>query len=186
MDKQEQILKAALKLFVEFGFHGTPTSKIAQEAGVSNGTLFHYYKTKDELVVALYIYIKTNLTACIDSNQVEGETIKATFKRMFLSSMYWAIENPIEFRFTQQFHSSPYLAMVSHEEILKQTKYLMDFMQEAINARVLKLLPVDLLFTLISNHIYGINEYLIATKMDDEKQNELIDQSFDLIWDMIT
>jgi AcrR family transcriptional regulator len=186
MDKQEQILIAALKLFVENGFHGTPTSKIAQEAGVSNGTLFHYYKTKDELVVALYIYIKTKLTACIGSNREEGETIKATFKRMFLSSMYWAIENPIEFRFTQQFHSSPYLSMVSHEEILKQTKHLMDFMQEAINARVLKPLPVDLLFTLISNHIYGINEYLIAAKMNEEKQKELIHQSFDLIWDMIT
>jgi len=186
MDKQEQILIAALKLFVEFGFHGTPTSKIAREAGVSNGTLFHYYKTKDELVVELYIYIKTKMTGCIDSGRIEGETIKATFKRMFISSMYWALENPIEFRYSQQFHSSPYLSMVSHEEILKQTKYLMDFMQEAIDARVLKPLPIDLLFTLISNHIYGINEYLITTKMDEEKQKELIDQSFDLIWDMIT
>jgi AcrR family transcriptional regulator len=186
MDKQEQILIAALKLFVEFGFHGTPTSKIAREADVSNGTLFHYYKTKDELVVALYIYIKTKMTGCIDSGRIEGETIKATFKRMFISSMYWALENPIEFRYSQQFHSSPYLSMVSHEEVLKQTKYLMDFMQEAIDARVLKPLPIDLLFTLISNHIYGINEYLIAAKMDEAKQKELIDQSFDLIWDMIT
>lgn len=186
MDKQEQILKAALKLFVEFGFHGTPTSKIVQEAGVSNGTLFHYYRTKDELVVALYIYIKTKLTGCIDNAKVEGETIKATFKRMFISSMFWALENPIEFRFTQQFHSSPYLSMVSHEEILKQMKHLMDFMQEAINARVLKPLPVDLLFTLISNHISGINQYLVASNVDEQKQKEVIDQSFDLIWDMIT
>jgi len=59
-------------------------------------------------------------------------------------------------------------------------------MQEAINARVLKPLPVDLLFNLISNHIYGINEYLISTKMNEEKQKETINQSFDLIWDMIT
>lgn len=186
MDKQEQILKAALKLFVEFGFHGTPTSKIAQEAGVSNGTLFHYYKTKDELVIALFIHIKTKLTGCIDNSRVEGETIKASFKRMYFSSMNWAIENPIEFRFTQQFHSSPYLSMVSHEEILKQTRYLMDFMQEAIHARVLKSLPVDLLFTLISSHIFGINEYLIASNVDEQKQKEIIEQSFDLIWDMIT
>ena len=85
-----------------------------------------------------------------------------------------------------EFHSSPYLSMVSHEEVLKQTKYLMDFMQEAIDARVLKPLPIDLLFTLISNHIYGINEYLIAAKMEEAKQKELIDQSFGLIWDMIT
>ena len=186
MDKKEQILKAALKLFVEFGFHRTPTSKIAQEAGVSNGTLFHYFKTKDDLVVALYIYIKSNLSACIDRNYTEEETIKSTFKRMFLSSMYWALKNPTEFRFTQQFHASPYLSMVSHEEILKQTKFFMDFMQEAIKAQILKPLPIDLLFTLISSHIYGINEYLVASNVDDQKQKEIIDQSFDLIWDMIT
>ena len=52
LDKPEKILSTALKLFVAYGFHGTPTSKIASEAGVSNGTLFHYFKTKDELVVA--------------------------------------------------------------------------------------------------------------------------------------
>lgn len=186
MDKREQILQAALKLFVEFGFHGTPTSRIAQEAGVSNGTLFHYFKTKDELVVALYVHIKTNLTGCIDTARVEGETVKSTFKRMFIASMYWALENPVEFRFTQQFHSSPYLGMVSHEEIMKQTRYLMDMMNEAIEARVLKPLPTDFLFTLISSQISGINEYLLASDLDSGKQKEIIEQSFDLIWDMIT
>jgi AcrR family transcriptional regulator len=39
LDKKEEILKTALKLFVEFGFHATPTSKIAKEAGIANGTL---------------------------------------------------------------------------------------------------------------------------------------------------
>jgi AcrR family transcriptional regulator len=42
MDKQQEILSAALQLFVANGFHGTATSKIAKEAGVANGTLFHY------------------------------------------------------------------------------------------------------------------------------------------------
>jgi AcrR family transcriptional regulator len=186
MDKKEQILQAALKLFVEFGFHGTPTSRIAKEAGVSNGTLFHYYKTKDELVVALFIHVKTKMAFCLEMNRTEGETIKATFKRMFIASLYWAKDNPIEFRFTQQFHSSPYLSMVSHEEIQKQTRCFMDMMQDAVSARVLKPLPVNLLFTLISSHIYGINEYLVLSNLDAEGQNEMINQAFDMIWDMIT
>ncbi|MBV5313917.1 MAG: TetR/AcrR family transcriptional regulator [Prolixibacteraceae bacterium] len=186
MDKQEQILKAALKLFVEFGFHGTPTSRIAQEAGVSNGTLFHYYKTKDELVVALYIYIKSNLAACMSGNRPAGETIKATFKREFIATLYWAKENPMEFRFTQQFLSSPYLSMISIDEIKKQTKHFFDLMQEAIDARVLKPLPLDLLFTLLSSHISGINQYLITSNLDAAKEQELIQTSFDLVWDMIT
>ncbi len=186
MDKQEQILKAALKLFVEFGFHGTPTSRIAKEAGVSNGTLFHYFKTKDELVVALYIYIKSNLASCVSGKKPEGETIKATFKREFISTLNWAKESPTEFRFTQQFMSSPYYSMVSNDEIQKQTKHFLDLMQEAIDARVLKPLPVNLLFTLLSSHISGINQYIISSNLDVEKEHELINLAFDLIWDMIT
>lgn len=186
MDKQEQILQAALKLFVEFGFHGTPTSRIAQEAGVSNGTLFHYFKTKDELVVALYGHIKTNLAGCIESNRVEGETIKASFKRMFISSLNWAMQYPMEFKFTQQFHSSPYLSMVNHEDVKNQTTRFIAFMQEAIDARILKPLPVDLLFTMISSHIYGLNEYLVAQKLEEDKRMEIVNLSFDMIWDMIT
>jgi len=186
MDKQEQILKAALKLFVEFGFHGTPTSRIAKEAGVSNGTLFHYFKTKDELVVALFVHIKSDMAFCINGVRPEGETLKATFKRVFIASLYWAKENPTEFRFTQQFHSSPYLSMVSNEEIQKQTKHFLDLMQEAIDSRVLKPLPVDLLFTLITNHIYGFNEYLINANLDQEKEHEQVNLAFELIWDMLT
>lgn len=186
MDKQEQILKAALKLFVEFGFHGTPTSKIALEAGVSNGTLFHYYKTKDELVVALYVRIKEEMTSCVDINTTEGETIKSKFKRIFIASMYWAMENPMEFRFTQQFHSSPYLSMISGREIEKHSRRFLDQMQEAINSRILKPLPVNMLFTLIGSHIAGIAEYLASADFDKPKQQEIINTAFELIWDMIT
>ena len=51
MNKREKIFSTALNLFVEHGFHGTPTSKIAKEAGVANGTLFHHFNTKEDLII---------------------------------------------------------------------------------------------------------------------------------------
>ncbi len=38
--KKQQLLDTALSLFVEHGIQGTATAKIAQQAGVANGTLF--------------------------------------------------------------------------------------------------------------------------------------------------
>ena len=75
IDSKEEILKAALKLFVEFGFHATPTSKIAKEAGVANGTLFHYYKTKEELILALYSDTKKRLTEYMYSNISKADSL---------------------------------------------------------------------------------------------------------------
>ena len=49
-EKEQKILDTSLKLFVERGFHGTSTAEIAKTAGVATGTLFHYFKTKEELI----------------------------------------------------------------------------------------------------------------------------------------
>jgi AcrR family transcriptional regulator len=46
-------MDAATRLFAEEGFHGTSTRKIATEAGVSEGTLFHYFGTKNILLLAI-------------------------------------------------------------------------------------------------------------------------------------
>ena len=51
----------ALRLFTRYGVDATPTSRISKEAGVSTGTLFHYFPDKDNLVGALYISIKKEM-----------------------------------------------------------------------------------------------------------------------------
>src|SRR3954452_16496739 len=52
--KSEAILKAALELFVERGFHGTPVPLIAERAGVGAGTIYRSFPSKEALVNALY------------------------------------------------------------------------------------------------------------------------------------
>src|SRR6478672_6905938 len=51
---KEQILEAALKLFRKHGMEGTTTKQISQKAGIAEGTLFNYFKTKEDL--ALYFF----------------------------------------------------------------------------------------------------------------------------------
>src|SRR4249919_1481712 len=53
---KERILKAALELFREKGLDGTTTRQISQKAGIAEGTLFNYFKTKEDL--ALYFFQK--------------------------------------------------------------------------------------------------------------------------------
>lgn len=48
-----QILDIALDHFIKYGFHGTSTRKIAQEADISSGLMFHYFPNKLALYEAL-------------------------------------------------------------------------------------------------------------------------------------
>ncbi len=54
-DKRAAILAATLRLISKNGFHGTAMSKVAKEAGVSAGIIYHYFDSKDELMDELYI-----------------------------------------------------------------------------------------------------------------------------------
>jgi AcrR family transcriptional regulator len=51
--RRQQILDAALRCFSRDGFHNTTTADIVRESGVSQGTLYLYFTTKDEIIVAL-------------------------------------------------------------------------------------------------------------------------------------
>jgi AcrR family transcriptional regulator len=51
--REQAILDAATRLFAGDGFHATSTRRIAAEAGVSEGTVFHYFGSKNDLMLAI-------------------------------------------------------------------------------------------------------------------------------------
>ncbi len=53
-DKRERILEGALKAFARKGFYNTKVSEIASEAGVADGTIYLYFKNKDDLLISLF------------------------------------------------------------------------------------------------------------------------------------
>jgi len=59
--KRKAILDAAVELFADRGIGHAPTSAISSAAGVAEGTLFTYFKTKDDLLNELYREMRTEI-----------------------------------------------------------------------------------------------------------------------------
>jgi TetR/AcrR family fatty acid metabolism transcriptional regulator len=53
-DKRERILAAAERVFARRGFFAARVSEIAKDAGVADGTIYLYFKSKDELLISLF------------------------------------------------------------------------------------------------------------------------------------
>lgn len=53
-EKYSQILEAAVKVFAEHGFHRSQVSKIAKTAGVADGTIYLYFKRKEDILISLF------------------------------------------------------------------------------------------------------------------------------------
>lgn len=186
MDKKKQLLQTALELFVEFGFHNTPTSRIAKEAGIANGTLFYFYPTKDDLVIALYLDIKRRVAEYIADCIKDKVSVKDVLKGYYSATLHWALDNKMEFRFIEQFNTSPYLKHITSEEIDRHIAPILDVLKQGIQDNVIKPIDVDIILILISGHTFGINTYLVAKQASAEEQELIINDTFELLWDMIS
>jgi TetR/AcrR family transcriptional regulator, fatty acid metabolism regulator protein len=66
VDKRRQILDAAIRVFARQGFHATRVSDIADEAGVAYGLVYHYFKSKDQVLNELFVERWSLLLAAIE------------------------------------------------------------------------------------------------------------------------
>ncbi|MES2376936.1 MAG: TetR/AcrR family transcriptional regulator [Bacteroidota bacterium] len=185
MSKQEKIQATALRLFVADGFHGTPTAKIAAEAGVANGTLFYHYKTKNDLVVALYNKIKDEHANNVQVFINRDEFITTKFRNIFIHSVNWALTNRDKFYYIQQFNFSPHLAQVSAETLEQHTFGYAGFIAEGIRKKLLKQQPVSLLISIFNGHVYGIYQYITSGDFEPAEKEKIINEGYDMLWDTL-
>jgi AcrR family transcriptional regulator len=72
VDKRRQILDAAVRVFARQGFHATRVSDIADEAGVAYGLVYHYFRSKDEVLNELFVERWSLLLAAIEEADRAG------------------------------------------------------------------------------------------------------------------
>src|SRR5580698_1456672 len=82
--KRERILDAAVKVFAAEGFYNAKVSQIAQAAGVADGTIYLYFKSKDDLLIQLFEdrmeRVNANLREAIDTESTATARLKRIVK----------------------------------------------------------------------------------------------------------
>ena len=73
VDRRRQILDAGIRVFARQGFHSCRVSDIADEAGVAYGLVYHYFKSKDQVMNELFTERWSLLLAAID--EVDGRSV---------------------------------------------------------------------------------------------------------------
>ena len=116
-NKREQIINATIKLISEYGFHGTPISMIAQEAGVGAGTIYRYFKDKNTLVFEIFTQVNGAFKQTLLHGYDEGQPIRDRFLHICRGIFQYGMKNPYEFKFIEQFYNSPYGTTLRREKI---------------------------------------------------------------------
>jgi len=85
-ERRSQILDAALTVFSSKGFHATNVSDVAAQAGVSQGTIYWYFDSKEELFTAAMLSVLTDFgqeaLASLEVCETASEKLRALGQRM--------------------------------------------------------------------------------------------------------
>ncbi|MGB7788894.1 TetR/AcrR family transcriptional regulator [Methanoregula sp.] len=180
-DKQEAILNTALTLFTERGFFGTPTSMISKEAGVGTGTLFFYFKTKEDLIDTLYRRIKSEAAQAMCQGIGTEKGTKAKLRRLWFNAVEWGIQNPAKMKFMEQFAYSPFVSTTAHEEGMSHFHFMQDLVREGIREGVVRDFDPPLLFCMMASSLSGLIARVSLT--DDPVEREaIIGQGLEFVW----
>ena len=76
-DRREDIIRAALATFGEKGIINTKIEEVAAEAGIGKGTVYEYFRSKEEMISAAIRYEMEDLAVQVKSRMDSGQTVKA-------------------------------------------------------------------------------------------------------------
>ncbi|MCX7570043.1 TetR/AcrR family transcriptional regulator [Tumebacillus sp. DT12] len=80
-EKYEAILSAAVKVIGQAGYHNAPISKIAREAGVADGTVYLYFKNKEDILISI---LRETIGTIVDRIQEELPGVEDPVKALHL------------------------------------------------------------------------------------------------------
>lgn len=185
MDKKDEILQAALDLFVDQGFHGAPMADIAKRANVAAGTIYRYFPSKNDLINELFHTLEREIQTVIKSgNSAEG-SIREKFLFLIRETIRYFIDHPRHFLYMEQYFNSPYSVSIHRDIVLGKGREDIwgDVFERGMLEGVIKDLPRPMLFALafgpmiflLRDHIRGF------IRLVDEE----ITRFAEICWDVI-
>lgn len=149
MSKREDILDAALELFAERGFYGTPVPLIAKCAGVGAGTIYRYFDSKEGLVNALFQKWKRALSQAMLEDFATDLPLRQTFHEALRRWIAFAQEHPTVMMFLEFHHHAPYLDETSQEMAYEYMEPIRQFYERACEEGITKDAPTEVLMAIV-------------------------------------
>jgi AcrR family transcriptional regulator len=177
-DRRNAILTAATHVFAERGL-SAPTLAISTYAHIAEGSLFTYFKTKSELVNALYQQIKLELADAMMSGFPRRQSVKRRLQHVWDRYIEWGVNNPLQQRVLKQIELHSTLSEESQAAGMTPFLEVQKMADDAIGQRVLRNLPLDY----IAATLNAMAEVSMDLMQRDSSRVELYQTAgFEMLW----
>lgn len=115
LDVSEQIFDATDRLMAKEGLHHLSMHKLAKEAGIAAGTIYLYFKSKDELLAQFARRVFNKFVVAIEEGFDEHQSFFEQYKKMWWNIWHFLQENPTVLSNMNQYKSLPEFIEISSE-----------------------------------------------------------------------
>lgn len=180
-DKRATIMRAAMELVAEQGFHGTPTSQIAERAGIGVGTIYRYFRDKDELIEEIHEEVHVLFGECFTEHYDADLSIRENYLHIFTGLTRLFIAKKYETRFMEQYYNSPYGVAKKRAKDTECDRSIHDFFETAKQQQVIKDLPLEFLVNLSLGAILFLvrDHHNGFISLDDQAITQIVEANWD-------
>lgn len=176
-EKFELILEAALKVIAENGFHGSQISKIAKEAGIADGTVYLYFKNKEDILISLFQQRLGDLVSTFNDNVRETNSAEEALRKI-CEIHYTELEQNINLAFVTQIELrqssfelrkaiglsvKPYIELIEH--ILEQGVQEKSFRPD-LDIKLTRLLLFGGMDEVVTSWLISGRKYSLSAQVD--------------------
>ena len=181
-DKRNAILSAATQVFAERGL-GAPTAAITSAAGIAEGSLFTYFKTKDELINVLYRELKLELADSMMSGFPRKQSVRHRLQHVWNHYVDWGVAYTDQQKVLKQIQVWGGLTEESKKAGLAPFTEIERMAEDAVTQRIYKDIPEPFIAAALSALAEMTMEFM---RQEPEKAELYRVAGFEMLWQGIT
>lgn len=182
---QKAVFETTLQLISKKELQATSMSLISKESGVSTGSIYYYFQSKEEIINELYIAVVKNCTKYVLKDFYTEDSIRTRFEQTWNHLIHISMDNPESFQFIEQYSFSPYIESETKKKAAEANWCgpLTGLYKEAVQSNLFINLDPKLM---VQMH-YGSVVYLLKAYFQKsiELTDDLIDKAIVSCWNSV-
>lgn len=174
-------MSAAVRVIASGGL-GAPTAMIAKEAGVSNGSLFTYFETKDDLFNQLYMELKVEMAAAALAGLPAESGIRDQMSHLWSGWLHWATSCPDKRRTLAHLEVSDEITPTSRRGAHQAMAAIARLLERSHENGPMRGAPLALVVALMSALADATIDFMIRDPANADEHGR---SGFDALWRII-
>ena len=160
---KSRVLQAATQVFLRQGFAAASMDQVRQEAGVSNGSLYHHYPTKAQLADALYAHTLRDFHGTLLAAVHGRATAQSGVKGLVRNYIQWVVDNPQSARLLHELRRSGGLSDAGEWASTNAQGFdaLAAWLRQKVDAREMRDLPFPVWMAVVFSPVMSLTPHWV-------------------------